>query len=245
MESQREIKFVTTQSKNRLTEGKTCYQGLLRHNAVLSERETRKAFATYCGEPASKTNRYVDSLGEFIALNVQAGNRLDFGSFAAELRIRGGFKSANAPFTPGTNALNVELIAGKDIRRATEALKPVNVTDGGEKWRIDGILQKRPVQTYDWIPAEGECLVSAVGLMPEVHQAVADEGVWIENDKGVRLATGEIVRTEFGLAETTLRGPIPPGNHWFVLQGRQKDSPNLIHVRRRVKVVVPVGGSSC
>ena len=45
MESHREIKFVTAQSKNRLTEGKTCCQGLLRHNAVLSERETRKAFA--------------------------------------------------------------------------------------------------------------------------------------------------------------------------------------------------------
>lgn len=237
MEPQREIKFVTTQSKNRLTEGKTCYQGLLRHNVVLSERETRKAFAAYCGEPASRTNRYVDSLGEFIALNVQAGNRLDFGCFAVELRIRGGFKSANAPFIPGTNALSVELIAGKEIRQATETLKPVNVTDGGEKWRIDSILQKRPVETYDWIPSEGECLASVAGYMPEVHTAVADEGVWIEDNEGVRLATGEIVQTECGYTEFTLRGPIPSGSHWFVLQGRLKDSPNLIRVRRRIKVV--------
>ena len=111
------------------------------------------------------------------------------------------------------------------------------LTDGGEKWRIDSILQKRPVQTYDWIPSEGECLVSAVGCMPEVHKAVADEGVWIEGDEDVRLATGEIIQTECGFTEFTLRGPIPSGSHWFVLQGRLKDSPNLIRVRRRVKVV--------
>lgn len=111
------------------------------------------------------------------------------------------------------------------------------LTDGGEKWRIDSILQKRPVQTYDWIPSEGECLVSAVGCMPEVHKAVADEGVWIEGDEDVRLATGEIIQTECGFTEFTLRGPIPSGSHWFVLQGRLKDSPNLIRIRRCIKVV--------
>ena len=138
---------------------------------------------------------------------------------------------------PASCVATARMMAEKELKfNETAYLEPVIVTDGGEKWRIDSILQKRPVQTYDWIPSEGECLASVAGYMPEVHTAVADEGVWIEDDEGVRLVTGEIVQTDCGLTEFTLKGPIPSGNHWFVLQGRLKDSPNLIRVRRRIKV---------
>ena len=45
MKTYREIEFTTTRSRNGLTAGKTCYQGHLQHNAVPSEKETRRRFA--------------------------------------------------------------------------------------------------------------------------------------------------------------------------------------------------------
>ena len=81
MKSYREIEFTTTKIKGDLTAGKTCYQGHLQHNAVLSERETRRRFAEYCCEDRSRTDRYLDALGEFIAREIAHGNRLNFGFF--------------------------------------------------------------------------------------------------------------------------------------------------------------------
>ena len=69
-----EIKFTTTRSTGDLNEGKTCYQGHLHHNTVLSEAETRQAFADYCCEPRSRTDRYIDALGEFIAQEIAHGD---------------------------------------------------------------------------------------------------------------------------------------------------------------------------
>ena len=98
MKPYREIEFTTTRSHNGLTVGKTCYQGHLQHNAVLPEKETREQFAEYCGEDRSRTDRYLNALGEFIARKISYGHRLNFGSFAVELKLLGGFQGANAPF---------------------------------------------------------------------------------------------------------------------------------------------------
>ena len=53
MKPYREIEFTTTRIKGDLSVGKTCYQGHLQHNAVLSEKETRRRFAEcrYQDEP--------------------------------------------------------------------------------------------------------------------------------------------------------------------------------------------------
>ena len=61
---------------------------------MLTLKETRKAFAEYCGEPESKTGWCIDSLGEFIAREVAAGYRLNFGPFGVSLKMLGGFKAA-------------------------------------------------------------------------------------------------------------------------------------------------------
>ena len=139
MEPQCEIKFTTTRSKTDLNADKTCYQGQLRHNIVRSLKETRKAFAEYCGEPESKTGRYIDSLGEFITQEVAAGHRLNFGPFDVSLKMLGGFKAANSPFDEKKNDISVCLIPGKEIKAAVKALKPINVTEE-TRWNISSTL---------------------------------------------------------------------------------------------------------
>lgn len=236
MKPQCEIKFTTTRSKTNLNAGKTCYQGQLRHNAVLSPKETRKAFAEYCGEPESRTGRYLDSLGEFIAKKVATGYRLNFGSFGVTLKMLGGFKAANSTFDEDKNAVSVCLIPGKEIKTAVKMLKPVNVTED-TRWNISSTLQRFPYEVYDQIVAEGTRRFSVAGYIPEVHAEKPDEGVWLENDAGEKVLVATISRSEFAVTDCTLEGSIERGDYWIVIQSRYKDEPNLIRCRRRIKVV--------
>jgi len=103
MNEKREIKFVTSETQENNAKGLKCYQGQLKHNMVLNEKDTKRWFAEYCDEPPSRTTRYIDALGEFIAHCVQTGTRLDFGVFSVGLKLRGGFNGQNEPFDPTVN----------------------------------------------------------------------------------------------------------------------------------------------
>jgi len=119
MEEKRTIKFVTSETTPKSARGESCYQGQLRHNAVLSVEDTKREFADYCGgEKESLTTRYVDAITEFIAANIRKGNRIDFGGFSVGLKLGGRFKGANAPFDERFNALKVELTPGKKLKEA-------------------------------------------------------------------------------------------------------------------------------
>ena len=236
MKSYREIEFTTTKIKGDLTAGKTCYQGHLQHNAVLSERETRRRFAEYCCEDRSRTDRYLDALGEFIAREIAHGNRLNFGPFAVELKMLGGFQGTNAPFDEKRNAISVCLIPGKEIKAAAKVLKPVNVT-ADTRWYLNGTLQRVPYQVYDEIVAEGRREFTVTGLIPSVHPSHPDEGVWLEDDVGEKVAVATVVSSDISHTDCTLEGPLERGDYWIVVQSRYKDEPNLIRCRRRIKVV--------
>lgn len=236
MKPYREIEFTTTRIKGDLTAGKTCYQGHLQHNAVLSERETRRRFAEYCCEDRSRTDRYLDALGEFIAQEIAHGNRLNFGPFDVSLKLLGGFKSANAPFDEKRNAISVCFLPSKEIKLSVKALKPINATDE-TRWRISSTLQRIPYQVYDQIVAEGLRKFTVTGYIPAVNLAQPDEGVWLENDADEKVAVATIEKSEFAYSDCTLEEALTPGNYWIVTQSRYKDEPNLIRCRRRIKVV--------
>ena len=231
-----DIKFITTRSKGDLNEGKTCYQGHLQHNAVLSRKETLEAFAEYCREPQSHTSRYIDALGEFIVREVARGNRLNFGSFAVEMKMVGGFKAANSPFDWDENAIRVHLIPDKKIKQATGALKPINVTED-VRWYIGSTRQRTPYEVFDHIVAEGLRTSTVCGYFPVVKSSRPDEGVWIENDTNEKVLVATVTKSEFGRAECTFEGPLAIGDYWVVTQSRYRDEPNLIRCRRRIKVV--------
>lgn len=231
-----EIKFTTTRSTGDLNEGKTCYQGHLHHNAVLSETETRKAFADYCYEPRSRTDRYIDALGEFIAQEIAHGNRLAFGPFDVSLKLLGGFKAANAPFDEKENAIGVCLLPEKDLKRAVLALKPINATDK-TRWFIGSTFQHTPYEVYDQIVAEGLRGFTVAGYLPVVHASEPDEGIWLEDDAGEKVAVATVEKSEFGYSKCTLEGSLERGDYWIVAQCRYLKEPNLIRCRRRIKVV--------
>ena len=186
MKPYREIEFTTTRSRNSLTEGKTCYQGHLQHNAVLSEKDTRKRFAECCNQEPFETNKYIDALGTFIAREIAHGNRLNFGAFGVGLHMSGGFKGANAPFDEKRNAVSVCLIPGKEIKAAVKALKPINVTVD-RRWFLSGTLQRVPYEVWDEIAAEGRREITVTGCTPPVNPEQPDEGIWIENDAGEKM----------------------------------------------------------
>ena len=235
MTYKRKIKFTTIGHKSRLTGDVPRYQGQIKHNLRLSREETLKGYAAYCREPEHLARLHLEALGGYIASELERGNRLNFGWFGVELRIGGGFKAANAPFTKGVNTLNVNLMPGSRLKKAVEALEPVNVTDE-TNWHII-TMQVEPYEAMDRLAADGVRKVEVTGMFPMVHASAADEGYWIENDAGAKVLVGTVLKTEPGRIDATLTGPLAPGDYWSVVQGRYLDEPALIRTRRRVRVI--------
>jgi len=232
---QTEIKFKTTERKTKLTDGKVCYQGQLVHNHVLNVHETRQCFAEYMQLKEPQVNLYLDGLCSFMCEYLSKGYRLDFGGFSAELRMRGGFPAANAPFDPNRNTVGVDLLPGLRVKRAANVLKPVNVTFD-EKERIYNILQLSPFQAYDVVARDGERLVEVTGTKMKVHAEADDEGIWIENDAGAKILRGDIQSCDCCSARFKLTEPVEPGLYWLAVCSRAPTGGPLLRFRRRLTV---------
>jgi len=221
--------------KTKLTDGKVCYQGQLVHNHVLDARETRQFFAEYMQLKEPQVNLYLDGLCSFMREYLSKGYRLDFGGFSAELRMRGGFPAANAPFDPKRNTVGVDLLPGLRVKGAVKALKPINVTFD-EKERIYHVLQLSPFEAYDVVARDGERLVEVSGTMMKVRAEAEDEGIWIENDAGAMLLRGDIQSCDCCTARFKLTDPIEPGLYWLAVCSRATTGGPLLRARRRLTV---------
>lgn len=228
------IKFTTTQSKSRLTEGTVRYQGQLQHNEVLDESLTRRRFAEHAHRSEPETNFYLDALGEFITHAIAEGWRLDFGPFSVGLKMRGGFPAANSPFDGAVNSVGVELMPSSALKAAAKELKPVNVSPEG-KSRIYTTLQIAPYEAYDAIAAEGTRELHTTGDWVWVHPGAEGEGVWIENDVGEKLLEATVVESNHCFCHTTLSGSLAPGLYWFVIASRS--GTELLRCQRRIRAV--------
>lgn len=237
MKSIREIQFKTTESKTKLTVGSVCYQGQLIHNTSFSQKDTLEMFAEHCHQSSAMTSFFLDSLKAFIQQELARGNRLNFGSFAAGIGLRGGFPSANAPFDPSRNALTVELIPCEAIRKTTAALKPVNVTSNCDAI-IYNTLQVDPERKdYDVFSADGDRTLSACGIGMDVHPGEVGEGAWIENDAGEKMLVGEDIESDYTLCRFTLKGSIRQGSYWVVVCSRHARTGKFVRSRRRITAV--------
>ena len=150
--------------------------------------------------------------------------------------MSGGFRGANAPFDEKRNAVSVCLIPGKEIKASVKALKPINVTED-TRWYIGGTLQRVPYRVYDEIVVEGRREITVTGRIPPVHPSQPDEGVWLENDIGEKVAVATVISSDLSQTDCTLEGLLERGDYWIVIQCRYQDEPNLIRCRRRIKVV--------
>lgn len=237
MKTIREIQFKTTESKTKLTAGSVCYQGQLIHNASFGQKDTLEKFATHCKQSGAMTRYFLESLEEFIQQELALGNRLNFGPFAAGIGLRGSFSSANAPYDPSRNALAVELIPNEAIRKATAALKPVNVTEACTAV-IYSTLQIAPERTTsDVFDADGERTLSVCGIGMDAHPGEVGEGAWIENDAGEKLLTGEILESDYTLCQFKVRGPIECGSYWVVVCSRHTRTGKFVRSQRRIEAV--------
>jgi len=232
---QEEIKFKVKGHAAKLAGDKICYQGMLIHNHVLGVAETRRLFAEYMQMKLPQAQMVLEGLVAFMAEQLGKGNRLDFGGFCAELRLRGGFSAANAPFDPNRNEIGVELRPGKSVKEATSRLRPVNVTVD-KAFHVYHTYQRTPFEALDVIAREGERVVEVSATCMAIRASAADEGVWIENDAGERLVrltylNGDVCVAQFKLTET-----LAPGLYWTVVCSRTTPDAQLQIGRRRLTV---------
>ena len=242
MHTKREIRFKTSESKSRLNEGTTCYQGQLIHNRTLDKASTLEAFCNYCHLGEAMPPLYVQLLGGFIAQEIANGNHLDFGEFSVGLKLRGGFPSANAPYDSDRNSLSVEITPSTRIKKAVSSLKPVNALPRRAAFysivQIDPeIRDSKSHLMYDTMYSDGSRILS-VGAYPcRIHTGASDEGVWIENDAGEIVLTGTVLETDMTLTRIRFDDHLDKGRYWLVVQSRWSDDPNLIRIRHRLTAI--------
>ena len=104
-------------------------------------------------------------------------------------------------------------------------------------WYLSRTLQRVPCEVYDEIAAEGPRQFTVTGLIPPVHPSQPDEGVWLEDDSGEKVAVATVVSSDISHTDCTLEGPLECGDYWIVIQCRYLDEPDLIRCSRRIKVV--------
>ena len=77
---------------------------------------------------------------------------------------------------PGTMSPELLNVPGfvNELKKAVEALEPVNVTDE-TNWHISATVQVEPYEAADRLAADGIRKVEVTGIIPTVHAAAASE----------------------------------------------------------------------
>ena len=229
------VPFVTTRSRSKLVEG-TKYFGKIVHRRRLSKKDIIEGLAKSLYQHEPITEMFVNGLLAYMAEQLSQGYRLDFGDFSAELTVKGGFPSANAPFDPARNQIDVAMQAKKGLLAAVEKMKLENETavDGS---RIHTCYQKEPDMGESQIlSSDGRRTITTNGHNVMVDASAPDEGAWIETRDGKRLLTGEIFNISSVHCDFYLEGHLDPGEYWLVICSRG-ETPELLRSQLLVRVV--------
>lgn len=184
----------------------------------------------------------VESIEAFVRLELEKGNRLDFGlvsffpKLSAALPVRDADPDEAGLFVRG--AVKARKALSSSLAKYLRAKNPI----ADEPLWIGSILNE-PLKEYDLIVAN--CTLSVAAVSVTVDPARPDEGIWLEKpikrwgQKHIPLVRAEIIGVETNLIRCRFTETPPPGTYNFVIgtRGGKGASYRLRYVRHEVKVV--------
>lgn len=149
----------------------------------------------------------LDETGNTIAENLRNGHPTMIDNLLwAGLKIKGTFASKDAPWTQGKNFLLPDFRANGVMKESVDGIEFENVTKGA-KVQISRVLDAL-AHIPDVLTVGQKALLSGQGML--VDTEAEDEGVWLENAEGVKVAEGTITnRTDTTLDCTFAEWPEP------------------------------------
>ena len=229
--------FIVSAVKNRLSGGKAAYAARMRHMDVIRGERLFEEFGKYMAMNPTLAKNLVNGLGGYIKQQLLHGYKLDFGVFKVGLTIRGGFAAANDKFNPEKNTVCVSLTPSVELKKAVAKMKPENLTN------LQGpILDCAFCEKYinqlgiGKLVCRVECGMN--GEFPVREFKGDDDGVWLEDDNGKRVAKAKILSVDGTRLEFIINEDVPIGRYRLFIGSRAKGQTAVATDSVLVEIVV-------
>ena len=213
--------FVVSASRPEVAKGKVAYSARMRHMDVIRGERLFEEFGEYMAMNPTLAKNLVNGLGGYIKEQLLHGYKLDFGVFKVGLTIRGGFAAANDKFDPGKNTVCVSLTPSVELKKAVAKMKPENLTDLQVPILDSAFCEKYINQLgFGKLVCRVECGMN--GDFPVREFKSADDGVWLEDENGKRVAKAKILSADSTRLEFVIDENVPIGRYRLFIGSRAK-----------------------
>ena len=213
--------FVVSAVKNRLSGGKAAYAARMRHMDVIRGERLFKELGEYMAMNPTLAKNLVNGLGGYIKQQLLHGYKLDFGVFKVGLTIRGGFDAANDKFDPEKNTVCVSLTPSVELKKAVAKMKPENLTDLQMPILDCAFCEKYINQLGNGkLVCRVECGMN--GSFPVREFKAADDGVWLEDEGGKRVAKAKVLSADSTRLSFVIDEDVPVGRYRLFIGSRAK-----------------------
>ena len=172
---------------------KARYRLAVRQNGQIGEKTFKKRVAKRCGYDESVVGCVMDGCGGQMGEELANGNRVDIGWLHAFNVCRGSAASSREPWNPSKNRLVAAFYAKGVLKDCLDDVEMVNVTEG------PSVVIQHVADTVavidGTITGTTDVLVRATGSGLDVDPDSPEEGIWLEDSKGVVAAVATVVES--------------------------------------------------
>ena len=213
--------FVVSASRPEVAKGKVVYSARMRHMDVIRGEQLFKEFGEYMAMNPTLAKNLVNGLGGYIKQRLLHGYKLDFGVFKVGLTIRGGFAAANDKFDPEKNTVCVSLTPSVELKKAVAKMKPENLTDLLVPILDCAFCEKYINQLgFGKLVCRVKCGMN--GVFPVREFSGEDDGVWLEDNLGKRIAKARILSIDGTRLSFVIDEDVTVGRYRLFIGSRAK-----------------------
>lgn len=166
---------------------------VVQHNGKTGKSTFEERVAKRCGYDKSVVTCVNDGCGSQLCEELSNGNRVDLGWSYAMLTAQGSSESTREPWNPAKNRLAASFIAKDPVKTCLEGVELVNVTAGAKVMILHVSDSVAVIDGTISGTSDVDVRITGNGLALDI--AAADEGVWLEDAKGVIQAVATVTET--------------------------------------------------
>ena len=173
--------------------GKVVNHLIVHHNGKTGKTTFEERVARRCGYDKSVVTCVNDGCGTQMCEELGNGNRVDLGWLYAMLTAQGSSESTREPWNPEKNRLVATFLAKDPVKTCLDGAELVNVTAGAKVVVLHVADSVAVIDGTISGTANVDVRITGNGLALDI--AASDEGVWLEDAKGVIQAVATVTET--------------------------------------------------
>ena len=216
--------------------GKPCYQALVQNMGTVSREEFILELMRLTGFPKDTSEFFLNVFASVLAAYYRQGRYIQLGPLAGGVTIHGSVDNPKKTWEQSGMKLVPYLTAAGDLRNCLAGETGKNVTQGATASLVS-VLDT--VHAVNWsIIGSDNTVVHSIGTGLEVDATAEDEGVWLENSKGVIVSKADVTASSETMLDCTFAELPESGRYKFVVATRDGLGPEygVTMVKRWVTV---------